>query len=163
MRAIFGLPIWQSILYARVTMDKLTEIMAWKRHEIVTRVREVPTRELEALAVGIPTRPSFLDALKGKDRLSVIAEMKRRSPSAGAIAEKASAVEQAEAYARAGADAVSVLTDQRYFAGTLTDLNDVTARFSDQGLRVPCLRKDFMVHPVQIVEAAFFALTNANS
>jgi indole-3-glycerol phosphate synthase len=150
----FGLPIWQSILYARVEMDKLTEIMAWKRHEIVTRVREVPAKELEALAVGIPARPSFIDALKGKDRLSIVAEMKRRSPSAGAIAENASAVEQAEAYARAGADAVSVLTDQRYFGGTLADLNDVTTRFSDQGLRVPCLRKDFMVHPVQIVEAA---------
>lgn len=154
MRTSFGLPIWQSILYARGKMDKLTEIMAWKRHEIAARVREVPAKELEALAAGIPARPSFLNALKGNGRLSVIAEMKRRSPSAGAIAENASAVEQAEAYARAGADAVSVLTDQRYFGGTLSDLNDVTIRFSEQALSVPCLRKDFMVHPVQIVEAA---------
>lgn len=150
----FGLLILQSIHYARPPMDKLTEIMAWKRHEIAPRVREVPARELEAFGETSSARPPFFDALNQEGRLSVIAEMKRRSPSAGAIAETASAVEQAEAYARAGADAVSVLTDQRYFGGALTDLNDVTARFAHENLCVPCLRKDFMVHPLQIVEAA---------
>ena len=135
-------------------MDKLTEIMAWKRKEIASRVRYVPASELEALAEAAQLRPSFHRAIDRLDgRLAVIAEMKRRSPSAGAISEGTSAVVQAERYARAHANAVSVLTDTEFFGGALSDLQAVTDRFDSEGLRVPCLRKDFMVHPIQVVEA----------
>jgi indole-3-glycerol phosphate synthase len=135
-------------------MDKLTEIMAWKRQEIASRVRHVPASELEALAPSAQLRPSFHRAIDRMDgRLAVISEMKRRSPSAGAISENTSAVVQAERYARAHADAISVLTDEKYFGGTLDDLTAVTDRLDTEGLRVPCLRKDFMVHPIQVVEA----------
>lgn len=135
-------------------MDKLNEIMAWKRQEIASRVRAVTSSELEACAQSGHQRPSFAAALEKSDGLAVIAEMKRRSPSAGAIAESVSAVQQASRYAAAGVEAISVLTDERYFGGTLNDLASVTQQFAADAVRVPCLRKDFMVHPVQVIEAA---------
>jgi indole-3-glycerol phosphate synthase len=134
-------------------MDKLSEIMIWKRREIASRLRYVPASELEQLAASAHLRPSFRHALDVPGRLAVIAEMKRRSPSAGTIAAGANAVEQAGRFARAHADAISVLTDEKFFGGSLADLEAVTDHFDAEGLRVPCLRKDFMFHPIQVVEA----------
>lgn len=133
-------------------MDKLTAIMAHKRHEIRGKLRQVSEGELSELAD--PGRPSFLRAIAGSNSLSVIAEIKRKSPSAGAIAPEASAVDQAALYAQAGADAVSVLTDEKYFSGTLDDLVAVTERFGRSPGGIPCLRKDFFLHPIQVVQAA---------
>lgn len=134
-------------------MDKLTEIMASKRREIADRMREVSASELEAAAKKAGPHPSFSEALGRPDRLSVIAEMKRRSPSAGAISEGTAATDKAGRYAAAGADAISVLTDGPYFGGSLDDLADITGNFRSANIAVPCLRKDFMVHPVQVIEA----------
>lgn len=134
--------------------DKLTEIMAWKRQEIAPRVRPVSESDLAALNASLPRPPSFGAALRRADgKLAVIAEIKRRSPSAGAIREGISATEQALRYQAAGASALSVLTDEKYFGGTLDDLRAVTAQFRDKPPALPCIRKDFMVHPVQIAEA----------
>ena len=133
-------------------MDKLTEIMAFKRQEIADRVRDVPESELAALID--PNRPSLFSALKGHDQVSVISEIKRKSPSAGNIAEGASALTQAGHYVRANADAISILTDTEFFSGTLQDLQDVTQYIRKAAAAVPCLRKDFFVHPIQVVEAA---------
>lgn len=138
----------------RLAMDKLVEIMAWKCREIAPRVRDVDAAELSALAARKGPRPSFRAALEVPGHLAVIAEIKRRSPSAGAIAEGTSAVTQAGRYAAAGANAISVLTDEKYFGGTLDDLRAVTSRLREDGRQVPCLRKDFMVHPIQVLEAA---------
>jgi len=135
-------------------MDKLTEIMAWKRREIAAQVRAVPLPELAALDASLPRPPSFADALRRPDgQLAVIAEVKRRSPSAGTIAAGISAPDQAARYRAAGASALSILTDEKFFGGTLGDLAAVTARFRAEGPALPCLRKDFMVHPVQVREA----------
>ena len=134
--------------------DKLTEIMEWKRREIAPRIRDVPERELSRLDASLPRPPSFAAALERADgRLAVIAEIKRRSPSAGEIAAGASAIDQAGVYLAAGADALSVLTDAKYFGGSLDDLRGVTAGFRASGRGLPCLRKDFMVHPIQVLEA----------
>jgi indole-3-glycerol phosphate synthase len=134
--------------------DKLTEIMAWKRREIADRVRPVTLDELQALDASLPRPPSFASALRRADgRLAVIAEIKRRSPSAGAIAAGISATDQAVKYRAAGASALSVLTDEKYFGGTLDDLQGVTDLFRREPPAVPCLRKDFMVHPIQVREA----------
>jgi len=133
-------------------MNKLDEIMAWKRKEIEGRIRSVPENELNLWAERTAHAPRFATALKQKDRLAVIAEVKRASPSAGIIAEGISAVEQAEKYAAAGANALSILTDTKFFSGTLNDLRQVTLHLARQQA-VPCLRKDFMVHPIQIIEA----------
>jgi indole-3-glycerol phosphate synthase len=134
--------------------DKLTEIMAWKRQEIAPLARPVSLDELARLDATLPKPPSFAAALRRADgRLGVIAEIKRRSPSAGVIAEAVSAVEQARRYQAAQASALSVLTDTTFFDGTLDDLREVTAFFQKTPPAVPCLRKDFLVHPVQVAQA----------
>ena len=142
--------------------DKLTEIMAWKRQEIAPLVRPVSEAELVRVDAALPRPPSFAAVLRRADgRLAVIGEIKRRSPSAGAIKSGASAVDQARRYQAAGVDAISVLTDAKYFEGTLDDLRAVTAHFRatapTSGVSLaspkPCLRKDFFVHPIQVLQA----------
>jgi indole-3-glycerol phosphate synthase len=134
--------------------DKLTEIMAHKRREIAPLIRAVPETELAALDARLPRPPSFAAALRRADgRLAVISEIKRRSPSAGDIRAGASAVEQAKRYQAAGADALSVLTDEQFFGGTLDDLRGVTAHFRATPPARPCIRKDFFVHPIQVLQA----------
>lgn len=134
--------------------DKLTEIMAWKRLEIAGQVRPVPLEELAALHARLPAPPAFRAALRRADgTLGVIAEIKRRSPSAGAIATGIAAPDQARRYRTAGADCLSVLTDEKYFGGTLDDLVAVTTGFRADPPPVPALRKDFMVHPIQVLQA----------
>lgn len=135
-------------------MDKLAEIMAWKRGEIAARVRPVREEELVRLAEKYPFRGAFRSALVDSKGLSVIAEIKRRSPSAGAIAEAPDAAEQARKYLNAEADALSILTDEKYFGGSMEDLWDVTDFLRSHNRSQPCLRKDFMVHPAQVAEAA---------
>ena len=134
--------------------DKLAEIMAHKRQEIAPLLRPVFESDLAALNAKLPTPPSFAAALRRADgRLAVISEIKRRSPSAGAIAATADAATQARKYRDAGADALSVLTDQKYFGGSLDDLRSVGREFAATGPALPRLRKDFFIHPVQVAEA----------
>jgi len=134
--------------------DKLTEIMAWKRREIAPLLRPVAETELALLDASLPPAPSWAAALRRADgKLAVIAEIKRRSPSAGDIRAGADALEQARRYQAAGADALSVLTDEKYFGGSLDDLMAVTAHLRTATPVIPCLRKDYMVHPIQVVQA----------
>jgi indole-3-glycerol phosphate synthase len=91
--------------------------------------------------------PSFRAALR-KGSVAVIAEVKRRSPSAGAIREDLDPAERAALYAEHGAAAISVLTDGPYFGGSIQDL-----RAAAQRSPVPVLRKDFILDEVQILEA----------
>jgi len=134
-------------------MDKLTEIMAWKRRQIAPLMREVNEAELQSCRHASRSG-SFLKALRAPKGLAVISEIKRRSPSAGEIKSLESAATQAKAYARAGADCLSILTDEKYFGGTLEDLESSRHQLSEIGFATPCLRKDFMIHPVQVLEAA---------
>jgi len=135
-------------------MDKLEEIMANKRRSLEHIVRPIKAKELEALARSKSPSISFFDALASPDRLSVIAEIKRKSPSAGDIAKGMDAVEQARIYNNAEADALSILTDTDYFGGSLNDLWDVIDFLHQHERTTPCLRKDFMIHPIQVLEAA---------
>jgi len=129
--------------------DKLSEIMAWKRSQLAPRLRLVSESELSRADSALPRPPPFEGALRRADRLlAVIAEIKRRSPSAGEIRPGASAPAQAAAYGKAGADALSVLTDEKYFGGSLDDLRAVSS-----GCVLPRLRKDFFFHPLQVLEA----------
>ena len=134
--------------------DILAEIMEWKRREIAPIVREVSLKELSDANARLPKPPSFVASLRRTDgRLAVISEIKRRSPSAGEIAGGISALQQAQKYREAGADALSVLTDKKYLGGALGDLKEVHSLFARGGRQVPCIRKDFMVHPIQVLEA----------
>jgi indole-3-glycerol phosphate synthase len=136
-------------------MDKLSEIMAATRQALQGHLRPVKDEELQRLGRMQRQGGSFLKALARKDRLSVIAEIKRKSPSAGPIAaENLSAVEQARTYVNAEADCLSILTDTDYFGGHLRDLWEVVEFLECHQRKTPCLRKDFMVHPVQVAEAA---------
>jgi len=116
-------------------MNVLLEIIARKRE----RVREAKSR----------ARPhAFRRALQG-DGINVIAEFKRRSPSKGMIREGADPIEIARAYQAGGAVAMSVLTEEDYFAGLLEDLRQVKATVD-----LPVLRKDFIVDEYQVYESA---------
>ncbi|MBC2595303.1 indole-3-glycerol-phosphate synthase [Ruficoccus amylovorans] len=135
-------------------MDKLTEIMAHTREQLAPRLRPVSEAELARFGERPRTGPGFIESLAKAPGLGVIAEIKRRSPSAGQIAELPDAEEQARKYLNAEADAISVLTDEKYFGGSLKDLWTVTDFIGDHRRSTPCLRKDFMVHPIQVLEAA---------
>jgi len=134
-------------------MDKLAEIMAAKRRELAERTRPVRDHELASFRPGAhPHR--FEKALRREKGLAVIAEIKRKSPSAGAIAAGRNAAEQARIYYNAGADALSVLTDECYFGGSIRDLWDVNDLLGHRADARPTLRKDFFVDRLQILEAA---------
>lgn len=149
-----GLVFARRVCFVVGVPDKLNEILEWKRREIAPLIRAVSLRELSRLDEGSPRPPPFIPALRrAGGALAVIGEIKRRSPSAGEIARDASAVERALAYRAAGADALSVLTDGKYFGGSLGDLRAVAERMSGLSPALPCLRKDFMLHPVQVLEA----------
>jgi len=104
-------------------------------------------RELERLAADAVPGASFRDALEGP-AVALIAEVKRRSPSAGSIREDLDPASRAEHYADGGAAAISVLTDGPHFGGSLDDLRAVVARVG-----VPVLRKDFILSEEQVLEA----------
>ncbi len=135
-------------------MDKLSEIMAHTREQLAPRLRPVSDAELARFGNRGYAGPGFIESLVNAPGLGVIAEIKRRSPSAGQIAELPVAEEQARKYLNAEVDAISVLTDEKYFGGSLKDLWAVTDFLSDHRRPTPCLRKDFMVHPLQVLEAA---------
>jgi indole-3-glycerol phosphate synthase len=103
-------------------------------------------RELERAAADTPAALSFVEALVGPS-VAVIAEVKRRSPSRGDLDPTLRAGERAAAYARGGAAAISVLTEPARFGGSPDDLREVV-----EATGVPVLRKDFIVHEVQILE-----------
>ena len=135
-------------------MDKLEQIMAWKRRQIADRIRPVSERELSRLGSQERAGPGLREALEHPEGLAVMAEIKRRSPSAGDIVPQANAAEQARRYYNAGADALSILTDEKFFAGHIRDLWEAADLLKGREDAPPILRKDFFVHPIQVVEAA---------
>jgi indole-3-glycerol phosphate synthase len=124
----------------------LDRIVETKRAEVALLRRDA--RALRTDAEQAPPAPLFHDALVAGRRVAVIAEVKRRSPSAGDIRTEASAAAIAVRYAEAGAAAISVLTDNEYFGGTLEDLRAVVKE-----VRTPVLRKDFTIDALQLYEA----------
>lgn len=103
--------------------------------------------EIEANALRVPIPPSFLSKWS-RNRVALIAEVKRRSPSVGSISEDLDPVSHASTYSRSGASAVSVLTDGPFFGGSLGDLRGVA-----DVVDIPVLRKDFILDELQIAEA----------
>ena len=104
--------------------------------------------EIERAAAAAPTPPAFARALGAGGSVRLIAEVKRRSPSAGEISSTLDPAGHAAAYVAGGAAAISVLTDGPHFGGSLEDLSAVVRRVT-----VPVLRKDFILDEVQIAEA----------
>jgi indole-3-glycerol phosphate synthase len=125
----------------------LDRIVDATRADVERRRREVPLAELERHLEIHEDRP-FAEALT-RPGVSLIAEHKRRSPSAGEIRAGATVADIAAAYQRGGAVALSVLTEGPHFGGTLDDLREAHAASS-----LPILRKDFVVDPYQVYESA---------
>ncbi len=128
-------------------MNKLQEIIAYKRTEVEKIIPKMELLRLAALERNdFRSMEATLSA--GDEYLGVIAEVKKASPSVGVISEDFDPVAQAIAYDRAGASAISVLTDEKFFQGHLSYLTRIRA-----AVACPVLRKDFIVHEVQIYEA----------
>ncbi len=125
----------------------LEGVMAATAEQVAARRREVPVGELEERVAGALPPRGFRDALT-RNGVSLIAEMKRASPSQGPIRPGASVTEVVRAYERGGASASSVLTEREHFGGGLADLEEARA-----AVALPLLRKDFIVDRYQLLEA----------
>ncbi len=128
-------------------MSVLNEILDGVRADLAARQREVTLDQLKDMAGRAPSPKDAMAVLKGED-VAVIAEVKRASPSKGAMAAIADPAALAVDYEAGGASVISVLTEQRRFGGSLADLAAVRA-----AVQVPVLRKDFVVSSYQLWEA----------
>ncbi len=126
----------------------IEQLIAGAREGVEARRREVSQADLESRLSGRGEDRPFNEALV-RPGLSLIAEFKRRSPSAGELSASANVAEQVGAYERGGAAALSVLTDEPHFGGSLEDLRAARAACG-----LPIIRKDFIVDPYQLYEAA---------
>lgn len=131
----------------------LSEILAQKREAVARMQDDQSMEDLRDYALDIrkTAEPHRLLQTLGSDsaRLKIIAEFKRRSPSAGIIRDDLSAADVTAYYERGGACAISVLTDETHFGGSIADLRAVRS-----STKLPILRKDFIIDPIQIYEAA---------
>lgn len=126
----------------------LDELTAGARADAEARQERVSLARLDQLAEQSPHPHDALTALAPIDHVRVIAEIKRASPSKGQLATIGSSADLAAIYAEAGADAISVLTEERRFGGSLDDLRAVR-----DNVAIPLLRKDFITTEYQILEA----------
>jgi indole-3-glycerol phosphate synthase len=127
-------------------LSVLDDIVAGVRSDLAERESRVSAADLRAALANVDPARDPMPAFRAPG-ISVIAEVKRRSPSKGALADIPDPAELARAYARGGAAAISVLTEQRRFGGSLADLAAVRA-----AVDTPLLRKDFIVSDYQLVE-----------
>src|SRR3989338_5387679 len=128
----------------------LDNIVISKQQEVEEAKERLPLADLKAHLAGHFTERSFRKALATPGKLSLIAELKRKSPSKGMLRERFDPVSLAQTLQEAGAAALSVLTDEPFFGGQLEFVRDVK-----QFPEVPVLRKDFIIDPYQVYESAF--------
>jgi len=128
----------------------LDQIVKDNLEELEAKKRSFPLEELRRVASEQSPPLDFASALVG-DRIQLIAEVKKASPSKGVIQPDFNPVEIAQTYASNGASAISVLTEGRYFQGSLDHLRDIRNALGNKGL--PLLRKDFLYDPYQIYES----------
>lgn len=129
-------------------MSVLKRILATKEEEIRAASSKTPLAELQAIAEQAPPPVGFRDALARATGVALIAEVKKASPSRGIIRDDFDPAAIARAYRKAGASALSVLTDRLYFQGSPENL--VVAK---EASGLPVLRKDFIIDPYQVWEA----------
>ncbi len=128
--------------------DILQEIVAHKRNEVERAKQLRPARNLEAHLALAPSVRGFAAALAARSPIGLIAEVKQASPSAGIMRSDFDPVAIAAAYEKFGATCLSVLTDEKYFHGSLDDLTAVR-----EAVGLPVLRKDFFIDRYQVLEA----------
>lgn len=129
----------------------LDDIVAYKRKELVGRKQTVSLAQLQQMPLFAAPPPSFLRAVRDRHGRSIIAEVKKASPSKGVIRADFEPLHLAQAYAANGAAAISVLTEKKFFQGSLAYL-----RLIREHVSLPLLRKDFLFDPYQVYEARAF-------
>lgn len=132
----------------------LQKIINTKKEEIAFQKNELSLSKLKDTLSNIKPALSFENKIKEaivQGRMALIAEIKKASPSKGIIRENFNPVEIAQIYQFSGADAISVLTDEQYFKGSLNYLKQVSENTS-----VPVLRKDFIIDPYQVYQARYY-------
>ena len=130
--------------------DRLKEIIAKKKERIILAKQQLNEDDLKAKLTGLPATRSFKEAISKLRQISLIAEIKQSSPSKGIIRQNFNLGEIARAYQEAGAQAVSVLTEEDFFSGNPAYLNEVKSIFSG-----PILRKDFILEGYQVYESRY--------
>jgi len=131
--------------------DALKEIVAKKKERILLSKQVLPEEELKAKVQGMPLCRPFLEAISKPKTLSLIAEIKKASPSRGLIREDFNPAEISKIYQEVGVQAISVLTEEDFFLGNLGYINEVKAVCS-----LPILRKDFILEAYQVYESRFY-------
>jgi indole-3-glycerol phosphate synthase len=134
------------------TVNFLSEIISRKRQQVETAKQLLPLEHLREVSRHVRSSApahALRKALSPSDSIKIIAEFKRRSPSKGVIRAEADPTEIAREYVAAGAAAISVLTEENYFDGSLDDLRSIT-----KAVELPVIRKDFIFDRYQIHEAA---------
>jgi indole-3-glycerol phosphate synthase len=128
----------------------LDTIIADKRAEVSRRKSKTSLGQLKEKVVSLPKCRNFYKAVTKANRrgINVVAEVKKASPSAGIICEDFDAVAIAQTYKKCGADAISVLTDEKYFQGRLEYIKQIS-----EAVDLPILRKDFIIDPWQVYES----------
>lgn len=129
-------------------MTILEQLAAHARHRVEQAAKQHPLEEVKRSALALPRGNFAFERALGKPGMSFICECKKASPSKGLIAPDFPYLSIAGAYAEAGADAISVLTEPKWFLGSDTFLREIAAQ-----VQLPCLRKDFTVDAYMIYEA----------
>jgi len=130
--------------------DTLKAIVAKKKERIVLSQQQLSLEDLKAKLAGLPATRPFKEAISKTRQISLIAEIKQASPSKGVIRQNFNLAQIAQAYQDAGAQAVSVLTEEDFFSGNPAYINEVKAIFSG-----PVLRKDFILESYQVYESRY--------
>jgi len=131
--------------------DVLKEIIAKKKERLIPAKQALTEEDLKAKVQGLaPTRP-FIEAISRPKQISLIAEIKRASPSAGVIRQDFNHIDIAKIYQESGVQAISVLTEEDNFQGSVNFLNEVK-----QVTTIPLLRKDFIIEPYQVYESRYY-------
>jgi len=140
-------------LYAHIKVKKLdilTTIIEYKKIEVAEHKKRCSLEKLIAFTNNLPSSKSFLNVLKDfqqKKEMALIAEVKKASPSKGIIKEDFHPLEIAKIYEKSGAAAISVLTDEKFFQGSIQYLKDIK-----KIVNIPVLRKDFIIDEYQIYQ-----------
>ncbi|TRZ49342.1 indole-3-glycerol phosphate synthase TrpC [bacterium] len=131
--------------------DALKEIVIRKKERIALAKQALPEEMLKTKLQGLPPTRPFLEAINKAREISLIAEIKKQSPSQGLICQDFNPAEIAKIYQEAGVQAISVLTEEDFFGGSLNYINEVKSAAS-----LPVLRKDFILEPYQVYESRFY-------
>jgi len=131
--------------------DTLKEIVFKKKERILLAKQQLCEEELKVKVQGLPPCRPFLEAINKPHTISLIAEIKKQSPSRGIIRQEFIPLEIAKIYQDAGVQALSVLTEEDFFAGNIAYINEIKNL-----VELPILRKDFILEPYQVYESRFY-------